>query len=215
MPKTSAHSYMGEDARRNHIIEVATKAFHSEGIRNVTMDHIAHALTMSKRTLYQLFSDKEDLLLACALKREQEEHALIEKLNQQTDNVLDHLLATFALRMREMDDIKPDFFTEIVKYPRVIKFYEQAQKEREAEAVNFLNKGIKQGFFRPNVNFHIVYNQLCTGLSALMTNSDMNQYSQRELFRNTVIPYVRGCATIKGIEIIDRFMDKYDTQMML
>ncbi len=215
MTKTSAHSYMGEDARRNHIIEVATKAFHSEGIRNVTMDHIAHALTMSKRTLYQLFSDKEDLLLACALKREQEEHALIEKLNQQTDNVLDHLLATFALRMREMDDIKPDFFTEIVKYPRVIKFYEQAQKEREAEAVNFLNKGIKQGFFRPNVNFHIVYNQLCTGLSALMTNSDMNQYSQRELFRNTVIPYVRGCATIKGIEIIDRFMDKYDTQMML
>lgn len=215
MTKTSAHSYMGEDARRNHIIEVATKAFHSEGIRNVTMDHIAHALTMSKRTLYQLFSDKEDLLLACALKREQEEHALIEKLNQQTDNVLDHLLATFALRMREMDDIKPDFFTEIVKYPRVIKFYEQAQKEREAEAVNFLNKGIKQGFFRPSVNFHIVYNQLCTGLSALMTNSDMNQYSQRELFRNTVIPYVRGCATIKGIEIIDRFMDKYDTQMML
>ena len=215
MTKTSAHSYMGEDARRNHIIEVATKAFHSEGIRNVTMDHIAHALTMSKRTLYQLFSDKEDLLLACALKREQEEHALIEKLNQQTDNVLDHLLATFALRMREMDDIKPDFFTEIVKYPRVIKFYEQAQKEREAEAVNFLNKGIKQGFFRPNVNFHIVYNQLCTGLSALMINSDMNQYSQRELFRNTVIPYVRGCATIKGIEIIDRFMDKYDTQMML
>ena len=215
MTKTSAHSYMGEDARRNHIIEVATKAFHSEGIRNVTMDHIAHALTMSKRTLYQLFSDKEDLLLACALKREQEEHALIEKLNQQTDNVLDHLLATFALRMREMDDIKPDFFTEIVKYPRVIKFYEQAQKEREAEAVNFLNKGIKQGFFRPNVNFHIVYNQLCTGLSALMTNSDMNQYSQRELFRNTVIPYVSGCATIKGIEIIDRFMDKYDTQMML
>lgn len=215
MPKTSAHNYMGEDARRNHIIEVATKAFHSEGIRNVTMDHIAHALTMSKRTLYQLFSDKEDLLLACALKREQEEHALIEKLNQQTDNVLDHLLATFALRMREMDHIKPDFFTEIVKYPRVIKFYEQAQKEREAEAVNFLNKGIKQGFFRPNVNFHIVYNQLCTGLSALMTNSDMNQYSQRELFRNTVIPYVRGCATIKGIEIIDRFMDKYDTQMML
>ena len=215
MTKTSAHSYMGEDARRNHIIEVATKAFHSEGIRNVTMDHIAHALTMSKRTLYQLFSDKEDLLLACALKREQEEHALIEKLNQQTDNVLDHLLATFALRMREMDDIKHDFFTEIVKYPRVIKFYEQAQKEREAEAVNFLNKGIKQGFFRPNVNFHIVYNQLCTGLSALMTNSDMNQYSQRELFRNTVIPYVRGCATIKGIEIIDRFMDKYDTQMML
>ena len=215
MTKTSAHSYMGEDARRNHIIEVATKAFHSEGIRNVTMDHIAHALTMSKRTLYQLFSDKEDLLLACALKREQEEHALIEKLNQQTDNVLDHLLAPFALRMREMDDIKPDFFTEIVKYPRVIKFYEQAQKEREAEAVNFLNKGIKQGFFRPNVNFHIVYNQLCTGLSALMTNSDMNQYSQRELFRNTVIPYVRVCATIKGIEIIDRFMDKYDTQMML
>ena len=40
---------------RNNIIEVAVKAFHKDGIKVVTMDHIAHLLSMSKRTLYQVF----------------------------------------------------------------------------------------------------------------------------------------------------------------
>ncbi len=205
------------DARRKnirtHIASVAMEAFHSKGIKNVTMDDIAHSLTMSKRTLYQLFSDKEDLLLACAMQRDAEECEKMAQLSEQTENVLDLLLRTFAMAMHDMDQIAPSFFAEIIKYPRVVAFFEKNNKKRENEAVEFLNKGIAQGFFRPNVNFRIVYQQLTNGMHSLIKDEPLNQYTQRELFVNTVIPYIRGCATIKGIEIIDKFMDKYEGQI--
>ena len=102
---------------RHQVIEVATKAFHSRGIKNVTMDDIAHSLTMSKRTLYQLFSDKEDLLLACAQQRDAHEEARVEELMQKSNSVFDFLLATFAVKMHEMEHIHPSFFAEMLKFP--------------------------------------------------------------------------------------------------
>lgn len=191
------------------IVDVAMKAFRREGIKNVTMDEIAHGLTMSKRTLYQIFSNKEELLLACVKKKEAEERVLHAECWERTGNVMPFLLETFAAQMNEMDDINPCFFTDIVKYPALDRYFKEQNRLREAESVAFLNKGKEQGYFRPDVNFHIVYNQVNCGLKTLLTNEEMNKYSRRELFVNTVIPYLRGCSTMKGIEMIDRFIEEY------
>ncbi len=88
-------------------------------------------------------------------------------------------------------------------------YFSKRNRAHEDEAVEFLNKGIEQGYFRPDVNFVIIYRQLTLGLKLSMNSRELTQFSQRELFINTVIPYIRGCATLKGIEIIDRFIDKY------
>ena len=53
---------------RERIITAATEAFTSKGIKSITMDDIAAALGISKRTLYEVFSDKESLLKECILK---------------------------------------------------------------------------------------------------------------------------------------------------
>lgn len=198
---------------RHQVIEVATKAFHSRGIKNVTMDDIAHSLTMSKRTLYQLFSDKEDLLLACAQQRDAHEEARVEELMQKSNSVFDFLLATFAVKMHEIEHIHPSFFAEMLKFPRVMQYLEQQSREREVAAVEFLNKGKEQGYFRSNVNFHIVYNQLTAGVEIVLRCEGLTRFTQRELFVNTVIPYVRGCATLKGIELIDQFMETFGNEI--
>lgn len=111
--------------------------------------------------------------------------------------------------MLEMETITPNFFTEIGKYPKVTNYFAKRNRAHEDEAVDFLKKGIEQGYFRPDVNFVIIYRQLAIGLKLSMNSDELTQFSQRELFTNTVIPYIRGCATLKGIEIIDRFIDKY------
>ena len=95
-----------EDAR-NSVIETATQMFHAQGIRNVTMDDIAHKLSMSKRTLYQLFTDKEDLLLACVIKHEGDVRTHLAAIISQSANVLDFLLIIFKAKMKEFDEIVP------------------------------------------------------------------------------------------------------------
>ena len=47
---------------RERIIMTATEAFTLKGIKCITMDDIAAALGISKRTLYEVFADKESLL---------------------------------------------------------------------------------------------------------------------------------------------------------
>ena len=59
-------------------------------------------------------------------------------------------------RMREFEVITPNFFTELGKYPKVTTYFSKRNRAHEDEAVEFLNKGIEQGYFRPDVNFVII-----------------------------------------------------------
>ena len=91
---------MEREELRNRIIDIATHAFHSRGIKNVTMDDIAHELTISKRTLYQVFADKEELLLVCIQNETEKENRKMRYLMADSNNVLDLLLASFAEKMQ-------------------------------------------------------------------------------------------------------------------
>ncbi len=47
---------------RERIVMEATILFQAQGVKQVRMDDIARELSISKKTLYELFSDKEELL---------------------------------------------------------------------------------------------------------------------------------------------------------
>lgn len=205
MPVQSPTSLQREDTR-NSVIETATQMFHTQGIRNVTMDDIAHRLTMSKRTLYQLFADKEDLLLACIIKHEGDLRHHLSDIISQSTNVLDFLLIIFKAKMQEFDEITPSFFADLTKYPRVKEHIEHNKQLQEDEAVAFLERGIIQGLFRKGVNFHIVTRLLSSTMEVCIQNGLADQYSQSEIFLNTILPYIRGCATLKGVDMIDHFL---------
>lgn len=194
---------------RQHVISVATKLFHSQGIRSVTMDNIAHELTMSKRTLYQLFADKEELLLACLVYRDKKERERLTLISQRAKNVLEFLLPLFVAKMREMDQMCSSFFADVMKYPRVMEYFEQHKRDNEDDTVAFLNRGKEQGLFRDEINFRVVTRQLSSGMEMFQRNGLANEYSQRELFENTVLVTIRGCATPKGVSMIDEFFKEY------
>lgn len=85
-------THISRNELRDRVIDVAIASFHQEGIKAVTMDAIAHRLTMSKRTLYQLFGDKEELLLACLKKKQQEDRKRWEQTARTAGNVLEFIL---------------------------------------------------------------------------------------------------------------------------
>ncbi len=194
---------------RKHVVDIASEMFYRLGIRSVTMDDIAHKLTMSKRTLYQIFADKESLLLAGAIKHDEEDRAQMEQLSKECSNVLEFLLVMFEKKMREMDAMCPTFFTDLMKYPALVAHYEESRKAQEGEGVMFLNKGKEQGLFRQDVCFPIVVRQITAGMELIIKNRLWEEYSQSEIFLNTVIPYIRGCATQKGIDMIDSFLNRH------
>ena len=73
---------------REKIIIAAGELFAKDGIRSVTMDDIAASFGISKRTLYELFSDKEALLIDCIRMEMELEEVYMREQAAQSYNVL-------------------------------------------------------------------------------------------------------------------------------
>lgn len=202
----SVHTATPHNDVRKQIISVAAEMFHQQGIRSVTMDDIAHRLCMSKRTLYQIFADKESLLLACVIQHEEEVIKQLEEVYNNTQNVLEFLLLVFSLKLKELNEIDPLFFEDMQKYPKVIEHIKQHKNENEQKSASFLQKGVEQGVFRKEINFQIVARQLSSCFDDVVENGLIDEYTKSEVFMNTIIPYIRGYATQVGIAMIDNYL---------
>ena len=150
------------EAQRDRILDTALALFRQHGVKAVTMDDVAHALTMSKRTLYQTFRDKEDLLLEAVKKSRRTELEEMESIAQEKDNVLEILLTAMDRRMKELETIAPAFFADIVKYGRVIDYLDACERDDTEKVVGFLRRGVAQGYFRNDVDLYLFYDMLGT-----------------------------------------------------
>lgn len=191
---------------RTKVIDVARAAFEAEGIKSVTMDSIAHRLTMSKRTLYQLFADKEDLLLACLQEHVRERQERIRRLDARLPNVIEVILNVFKDSIINFRRVSFEHLAEIRKYPRVVEYLVAARKAGIADATAFFERGIAQGYFRDDVDFNIVYPVMQQQTDYVMSSDAFSGHSLVKRFAGTTMVTIRGCATLKGIAVIDEFM---------
>lgn len=92
---------------KEQIVETAMEAFTKLGIRCVRMDDIALSLSISKRTLYELFRDKENLLLeGLRMQQQQVNEAMIE-VTTRTENVLEVIFAFYKRKLSELCNLNP------------------------------------------------------------------------------------------------------------
>lgn len=98
---------------RERIIMTATEAFTSKGIKCITMDDIAAALGISKRTLYEVFADKESLLKECILKMQTDRDSYLQEVYEQSHNVLEVILAVFQKSIEMFHKTNKRFFEDI------------------------------------------------------------------------------------------------------
>ena len=100
---------------RERIIDTAVEAFTKHGIKSITMDEIAASLGISKRTLYEVFSDKETLLEACVLRRQEKEEQYLKEILAVASNVLEVILKLFQYSIEQFHATNKKFFEEIDK----------------------------------------------------------------------------------------------------
>ena len=140
---------------KEKIIEAAGHLFAEHGIKSITMDDIAASFGISKRTLYEMFVDKETLLIECIRREMEEELAYMQQLAESC-NVLEILLKKYQRSIERFHATSRRFFEEIQKYPRAYEFLRNGNNRTTENAVNFFREGVRQGFFRDDINFPIV-----------------------------------------------------------
>lgn len=182
---------------KEHIVLAAAKAFAQKGVKTVRMDDIATGLSISKRTLYELFHDKEDLLLDVMKLHREEMQEYMTQVASKAENVLEVLLKFFQNRK---------FFEDIEKYPKVMRYIDESRKENLDSAMEFYRKGVEQGIFRNDVNYNIVRAMVCEQMDLLLHSEICKSYSLGEIYETVVFMHMRGISTEKGLKIVDDFL---------
>ncbi len=192
---------------RSKIIDKASLAFAKEGIRNVHMDSIATSLGISKRTVYELFKDKECLLLEVLRLHHKEMNDYMTEVTSKADNVLEAIFIFYKRRSRELCDLNPLFLRDLRRYPKVVEFIHATQRTENAVASQYFRLGVKQGIFRDDINFEII-NQAMSMLFDMVVYSDITeQYPLHDIFKEAIFLHMRGISTPKGMMMVDSFLD--------
>lgn len=139
---------------KDKIIHTAESLFLQYGIRSVTMDDIAKELGISKKTIYQYFSDKEEIVCNVTEDHLSKEKAEIKSIVYGSDNAIEVLRGISRCMRRNIQNMNPSLLFDLKKYyHKAWKIYENF---KHGELVRMmeetLERGVKEGLFRPEIN---------------------------------------------------------------
>lgn len=184
--------------------------FLRSGIRAITMDDISREAGVSKRTIYENFQDKDDLLRKCLNFLDEAYNKESELITQQSENTIQMVFGYLKLGIKMLNQVNPLFIEDIKRYH--IKVWKEVYKinteKQRVQVLTILKKGINQGLFRKEIDVEIVTILLVNQLRMMhdTTVFPREQFPQRLVFENVMIAFFRGIATQKGLEMIDKIL---------
>ena len=193
---------------KERILEYSEKEFYANGVRQVKMDNIANYLSISKRTLYEIYPTKEDLLLECLKKHDKRYESRIEQyIEESNPNAIEIIIFSYKMKLEHFLLLNPLFLEELCKYKRVISYFDARDKERDTNFEWLFNRGVEEGFFRKDLNPRIISNMFTVSLKEAIDNELYKEFGMEYLFHDIVFTLIRGICTIKGIEAIDQLLN--------
>jgi AcrR family transcriptional regulator len=197
---------------RERIIEHAAHLFVVKGCKSLTMDDIANSMGISKRTIYENFQDKEELLQHCLCHfLDKSRKKVIEVLNSDS-NIIDAMFKQTYHHSQMLSKMKYDFFNELRKYfPSVYKKVVQTFKDEHlCDMEKMLHKGQKDGVFRDDLDIPV-----CAGIiQGFVRQTLSDNILDEELSRGMQVMHVfmenftRGMATKTGLHLMDEYKTK-------
>ena len=196
---------------KERIIEESSRLFFQKGIKSMTMSDIAGHLGISKRTLYEVFNDKEELLAACLEKSFKQADEIMKKLVSESENVIDALMRVYAKHLNDRHKINKSVVHDLRKYhPNLYKHIEGRQKEDVNIFIPLFEKGIVQGLLRNDVDSEILIWLLKAQFRMLMEHDfyPTDRFSIDKFVEAIILNFTRGIATPEGNKLIDETIQK-------
>jgi AcrR family transcriptional regulator len=178
---------------RKAILDGTISAFNQKGIK-FTMDDIARQLGMSKKTIYKVFADKEQLFLAMVdylfdgIK--ESEQAVLEDENLDTLGKLHKILGVMPEGYKDVDFRQLYLLRD--KYPTIYKQVEQRLETGWENTIALMEQGMEEGVLR-KVRIPIV---------KMMMEAALEQFFQRDILIQNGITYQEALTQVVDILIM-------------
>lgn len=190
---------------RERIVMEATILFQAQGVKQVRMDDIAGELSISKKTLYELFADKEELLLEVVKITSNALHDNIKEILEGKANVLEQLFMLYKRVIEHCRTVNPLFFAELKRYPKVQAYFENIHAPHVDCSWRWLQMGVEEGLLRDDVNYEVFLRQDGFQMDKLLVSPEVRKYPAEVIYNSVVLVMLRGLATDKGLEIMKQW----------
>lgn len=199
---------------KENIIGTAEELFLKYGFRRVTMDDIAREMAISKKTIYQYFKDKNEIVCFVTENYLKKENAVIEGLEAESENVIEYLVKLSKQLRKHISTIHPAAMDDLKKYfPQGWKIFIQYKRECFLTSmIKILKKGMEEGYFRKDMNPEVL---AIMRMEQIPLSFDQNLFPrtrfefadvQMELLRH----FMAGILTQKGRELLKNYSKSTD-----
>ncbi|MCQ2233823.1 MAG: TetR/AcrR family transcriptional regulator [Paludibacteraceae bacterium] len=196
---------MSEDTKERIIIE-AQNLFCINGIKRITMDEIAERMSISKRTIYENFKDKNELVLECLRHLQKQFENEEKQIEANYNNVVEIMMYHTLLIQNSLKNISLQFWEDLknIKFPA--DYHNKKSEEKRIKLEMAIQRGIREGYYRESVNAEVVSIAFCNGIRNLV--KDCIETNPKHNINNIVTMFIsillRGICTNKGLEICDK-----------
>ena len=194
---------------KERILEKAHELFIRYGIRSVSMDDIAAQTGISKKTIYQYYTDKDELVSAVfyAIMDDNQKQCLLDK--SKADNALHEVFMAFDMVQDMFTDMNPSVLFDMEKYhPAVFKkFQEYKNSFLYGMIKSNLERGIEEELYRAEIDVDVMARHRIHSIM-LGFNPDVFPGARVNLVhveQQLLEHFLYGLATVKGQKLIQKY----------
>ncbi len=203
---------MDFEEKHRYLMDRCLGLFFQFGVRSLGMDDIAQKLGISKKTLYQHFSNKEDLVRQVVDYLSSRHREKYDSITSLEGNAIDKLLKASTMACEEMRFYNPVLTFDLHKYHADI-FEGHIDKEKKYfkdKILENLLQGIQEGLYRPELNIELVATLYVANLAELHRLDEVlaQKITYKDIFQVMFDNYIRGIGTPQGIAYYENEIKK-------
>ncbi len=189
---------------KNDITERTERLFMKVGIRSVTTDDIARELGISKKTLYQHFTNKEELVGAVLRQHLQREQKRISGVCLEANDALDEIIRIGTTITTMVEEVSASTLYDLQKYYR--RYWEYMIREQDAFImgciIRNLKRGMQESLYRRDISLDItakIYSK-ASYLIVEELSDPQSTLDRRQLIYALHDYHIHAVATSAGLE---------------
>ncbi|MEG1543497.1 MAG: TetR/AcrR family transcriptional regulator [Tannerellaceae bacterium] len=193
---------------KEEIVQTAFDLFSQYGIKSVSMDDIARNMSISKRTLYACFEDKEALLITGINFNYLQLLSFLEMLEKEPLSVLEVILLFYQEVMKNPRWYSRKFYDDLKRYPKALQSKEVCKEQFAKKCMFLFARGVKEEVFQPGVNFDILTVLVKEQAKMIHPSRAFLNHSAQEVYYTMLLTFLRGISTEKGQAILEKYTMK-------
>ena len=194
---------------KERILQTAERMFFKFGIRSVTMDDIAGELGISKKTIYQLFEDKDAIVHQVALQSFECDKIEYERIYQEAKNPVDEIFRNEEFMRQSFAEMHPSVILDFKKYyPKIWLFFQEHKESFIKKTIQRnLEEGVQQGFYRAEIDTDFLA-KMRIEVIELGFNTEIfpsEKYNFIDVQLKLTDHFLHGILTTKGLQLFNEY----------